>query len=717
MTSQAAELAVILRARDDASRTLKEVGDSGIALGDALKAGAAVGATALIGIGVAAFQLGAEFDAAYDNITTRTGATGEALEGLQDSFREVVANVPTDFASASSAIAELNTRTGLTGPVLSAAAKMALEFTRLFGGDLTENIRGATRVLGDWGIPAEETAIVLDKVATLSQVTGIGVGELMAQVVQFGAPLRAMNFSFDESVALLGKWEKEGVNSELVLGSLRIAMGNFARDNIPMRKGLDDTIASITKMGPGAGATSLAMEIFGARAGPDMAAAILEGRFAIDTYLLALEGSDGKVMSTAAATMDGAEVMTIAFNRIKLAVEPLVSAVFGFAGGAMVFLLDSFAGVTTPGEAVSAILGIIEAGILKLTGNTVPLREGFTFLSEDVFPKVIAVVGVLSEVALPPLRAAFEFLSGTVLPAVIAIFETLIGMGATIVKFFKDNELATDALGAVIITLTSVAIANLLLALPGMIASIAASTVAFAAQAVAAAAAAAAVVIAALPFIAFGVAIAALVLLGITLWRNWDDIRAKAGQLWQDVTAAFNEIGRTISGIWEGAKAKTIEVWDTITDTIKGAVNSIIGFINRLIGAWNTISFTVPEVELPFGLGTFGGFSVGVPQIPSLESLAQGGSILSPGMALVGERGPEMLNLPRGATVTPLGSSDRPALNTKATADMVKLLEIIAGHLAINPDVRIDMDGQEVGRMVGFGLGQSGHILSRFGAL
>ena len=44
-----------------------------------------------------------------------TGATGEALAGLEDSFKAVFSSVPVDAADASTAIADLNTRLGLTG--------------------------------------------------------------------------------------------------------------------------------------------------------------------------------------------------------------------------------------------------------------------------------------------------------------------------------------------------------------------------------------------------------------------------------------------------------------------------------------------------------------------------------------------------------------------------------------------------------------------------
>ncbi|MCC6238104.1 MAG: hypothetical protein IT299_11110 [Dehalococcoidia bacterium] len=298
------------------------------------------GKFALVGAGVglaiaggfAALQLGETFDAAFDTIRRGTGATGEALQGLQADFKAVLKDVPTDAGLASTAIADLNTRLGLTGRPLQDLAKQELNFARITGTDVAQNITDSTRLFGDWSVATDHQSATLDQVFRAAQSTGIGVNNLMQKVVQFGAPLRQMGFGLDESLAMLGKWEKEGVNSELVLGSLRIAMGNFARDNIPMREGLDQTIRKIQELGPGAAATSLAMDTFGARAGPDMAAAILEGRFAIDEYLSAIRDGSDTINGAAADTDDWREKLTVLKNQALVALEPVLSGVFNGVG-------------------------------------------------------------------------------------------------------------------------------------------------------------------------------------------------------------------------------------------------------------------------------------------------------------------------------------------------------------------------------------------------
>ena len=72
---------------------------------------AGIGAAA-VGAGAALYDIGGQFDDAYDTIRVGTGKTGKALKGLEGDFKAVVKTVPTDFGSASTAISQLNSRLG-----------------------------------------------------------------------------------------------------------------------------------------------------------------------------------------------------------------------------------------------------------------------------------------------------------------------------------------------------------------------------------------------------------------------------------------------------------------------------------------------------------------------------------------------------------------------------------------------------------------------------
>ena len=173
-------------------------------------------------------------------------------------------------------------------------------------------------------------------------------------------------------------------------------------------------------------------------------------------------------------------------------------------------------------------------------------------------------------------------------------------------------------------------------------------------------------------------AIAGLVAGVILLSKNWETI-------WPAIQATFKAVVDRIVGIYDSGFAWLLpggvfikgllfilrnwrSIWEAVQDVLRGAVNGIISSINAIIRAWNSISFDVPSVSIPF-VGDFGGFSVGVGQISEiallkkriqatggdLDEFANGVQNYRGGMALVGERGPELVNLPRGADVIPNG--------------------------------------------------------------
>ena len=209
----------------EAEKTTSSFGKNMMGIGAGMTAGVTM---PLLGLGAAALAIGGDFDEAMDTIRTTTGATGTTLTTLGNDAKAVFTAIPTDMATASSAIAELYTRTGQTGQGLQELGKAEIELARITGGDLNSQIQNSTRMFGDWGIGVMDQVPALDTLLRAHQTTGIEVDTLANKMVQFGAPLRQMGFDFDTSAALIGNFEKAGVNTELVLGSMRIALGKMA---------------------------------------------------------------------------------------------------------------------------------------------------------------------------------------------------------------------------------------------------------------------------------------------------------------------------------------------------------------------------------------------------------------------------------------------------------------------------------------------------------
>lgn len=298
---------------------------------------AAVLGFAAVGIGAAVglAKIGQSFDKEFDKIRVGTGATGDMLAGLEDSFKNVLSTVPASFGDAGTAIADLNTRLGLTGAPLEALAGQLINLSRITGTDLETNVDNVTRVFGDWGIATDDQATSLDKVYRAAQASGIGLGDLSSSVVQFGAPLRNLGFGFDESLALLAQFNKTGVNTETVFAGLKAGVGKLAKAGEDVPATFSRIVSEIEAMGPGTDATRMAIELFGQRAGPDLADAIAGGKFEIDGMLAAITAGTDTINGAAKDTESFGEKWTLIKNRVLVGLQPLATKVFNAIGTAM----------------------------------------------------------------------------------------------------------------------------------------------------------------------------------------------------------------------------------------------------------------------------------------------------------------------------------------------------------------------------------------------
>lgn len=300
---------------------------AGVALGGAI----ALAVGGIVG-GKMLYDLGDQVDAGFDTIRAGTGKTGDPLKSLQDSLKNVVKSIPTDFETAGGAVAALNQRLDIMGKPLEKRAKQMLELSRITGTDAQDNIVKITRLWGDWSVKTNQQVPSLDKLFRLSQSTGSGIGDLADYMVQFGSPLRQLGFDFDTSAAMFAKFDKEGVNLQTAMPGLRMALRNFAKDGKEPAGALQETIDKIKSAKSSAEANTIAFEIFGTRAGPDLAAAIREGRFEFDGLIGRMNNGKDTIRGAAEDTNDFGENTQIFFNKLKVALEPLASAVYDELG-------------------------------------------------------------------------------------------------------------------------------------------------------------------------------------------------------------------------------------------------------------------------------------------------------------------------------------------------------------------------------------------------
>ncbi len=425
----------------------------------------------LVAMGAAATKAALDIDDAMDAIASGTGATGRALKSLQDDWKKLAGSVTQGFDVSAKVLADYNTRLGLTGKSLTDISQKALDAARLLGEDVSNVVSQSAKAMRDWAVPAEEMGKFMDVLFKAAQSTGVQMGTLSTQLYKYGAALRGMGFDLESSIALLAQFEQQGVNTERIMGSLSRGLSYMAR------KGITDAgeafrllVEEIKNAKTPTEATRIAIEVFGSRAGPDMALAIREGRFSVEQLIATLRDAEGAIQQTTKATDGFAEQWARTKNRVMLAIEPMGKEILNIAESVMPKVESSIASAATAiGNAsddtkkkILAFAGTLAVGgplllAISATINALSTLGGafIALAAGPAAPLVIATAGVLALVAAlhelkkaqEGIRPPEEVLSRTKLSEQAAeIFHARHGKYPLTAKDYEEIEKITDEL-------------------------------------------------------------------------------------------------------------------------------------------------------------------------------------------------------------------------------------------------------------------------------
>ena len=411
----------------------------------ALAVGAAVGGIAVatgkavIEAGKYMKDLGASFDDAADAIRIGTGATGDALDGLLDDFDAVYKSVPTTMEDASKAIADYNTRLGLTGPQLQEISKQAIQVSDMLGDDLGSVIEESSQAFQQWSIDADDMGGAMDYIFKVSQSTGMGFTDLMADMQKFGPQLQEMGYSFETASALMGQLDKAGVNTDEVLGAMKKSVATLAKEGISASDGLAMYYEKIKNAGTAAEAASIASEIFGTRAGSTMAAAIRDGSLAVADLTAELQENGETIAGAADDTYDFAERLQVMKQGLEVALKPMANTVFDGLNKFMPTLQKLMEQITPAiSKAVEAAAPFVDE---FLTGAADALEDVLPLISQlaaDLLPVLTQLMSTL----LPPLLNLVQTLLpplmqivSAILPPIASVLGTIVGWVSKIVSF------------------------------------------------------------------------------------------------------------------------------------------------------------------------------------------------------------------------------------------------------------------------------------------
>ena len=230
----------------------------------------------MLAVGTASVAAWKSVDAGMDAVAAKTGATGETLTAMQDSVKNLAAQIPTSFENAGNAVGEVNTRFGLTGQALEDLSAQFIKFADLNSTDVSSSIDTVQKALSAFGLGAEDASGLLDTLNAVGQQTGVSMDSLTSGLIQNGTAFQELGLSVDQSVLLMGQLEKSGANSETVMNGLRKALKNAAADGVPLNEALSNLQDSILNGTDSMDGLTAAYDLFG-KSGDQIYGAIKNG--------------------------------------------------------------------------------------------------------------------------------------------------------------------------------------------------------------------------------------------------------------------------------------------------------------------------------------------------------------------------------------------------------------------------------------------------------
>lgn len=405
----------------------------------------AIPVAAAAAVGKALYEVGQEFDEMTDTIIVGTGASGEALESLKESAKDIATTVPVSFGEAGDLVQDLNTRLGLTGDTLTEVGTQIAAVGDITGEAFdTEKFSGA---MAAWGTSAEDMSGQLDTLFAVSQSTGIGMNTLTG-IIETAAPqMKTLGYSFEDTAAMAGLLDKAGLDANGTMSKMSRALTALAQDGEEPAEAMQRTTAEIGKMiekGDEAGAIDLAAELFGTRGATQFVAAVQSGSMSIDEFAAAVSDSSGIISETEQRTMSFGEHVEVLKNQFKELLEPMgskvfegvsagmsvVTRVFGeFTDGPGKYVGELFNKLVNLGKRVAAVMASAfgdASGLDKMKGSTTTLTKAVSKLFSAIRP-VLNVFMKLMRTVLPVLAR----IVGTVLGAA---FRTLVRILNTVSK-------------------------------------------------------------------------------------------------------------------------------------------------------------------------------------------------------------------------------------------------------------------------------------------
>ena len=501
----------------------------------------------IVGVGTAVVKTAADFEAQMSKVSAISGATGGDLEKLEAKAREMGEKTKFSASEAGEAF-EYMAMAGWKTEDMVSGIDGILNLAAASGADLATTSDIVTDALTGFGLTAEDAGHFADIMAAASSNANTNV-EMMGETFKYVAPVAgALGYSAEDVSVAVGLMANSGIKASQAGTSLRTLMTNMAKPTDEMAAAMDTLGISLDD---GQGNMKSFREIM-----DDLRTGFGELKISPEDAQAAFAELDQQLQ-------DG----TITQEDYDASIAELTEQCYGAEGAMKAQAAASLAGK----EGMSGLLAIVNASeedYNKLTGaieNCDGVSESMAGTMQDNLQGQLQILmSQLQELALS--------LAETLMP----IVKEIVGWIQKAVDWFNNLSPATQDLIVKIGMIVAVVgpalliVGKVISAIGGIVGGIGSLVGAIGGISGAIAGAGGllpmigGVVTAAAPFLVGGAVIAGIVAGVYMIIKHWDDIKAAAGKVKDDVAESWNymksSISETVSGIKESVSGK----WDEI---------------------------------------------------------------------------------------------------------------------------------------------------------
>lgn len=582
--------------------SFKSVGDQMQAIGRSMTM--KVTAPILAGFG-AAIKEGAEFDKQMSAVAAVSGASAEEFENLRDSAMEygeksvfsakesadalyymglagwdaqdsmdalggvldLAAAGATDLGIASDIVTDGMTAFGMSANeagrfsnVMAAAMSNSNTNIEMLG----ESFEKVAPVAGTLGYSVEDVTLALGLMANngiKASIAGTSLNRLLTNMANptdtMAAAMDTLGVSLDDGAGNMLTFEQVMQDLRAGFGTLKIPQEELTASLADLEaqmdagtiteKEYDEAVMALTERAYGAeGAlkAQAAAELAGVRGMAGLLAIVNTAPEDYDALKSSIDNAN------AAYVRHGDQIMTIqeAYDQFGDAIYNSDEfEVLGAAAGIAEKQLDNLSGAWTRftsklGTTKIMISDLVKGELSGLVEKATGLLDKFNSLDDAEKMQIIKIAGIAA--AIGPVILILGTLASSI-GSIISLGGSIVTGFGSVVGFFSGTLIpALSGLPALIT-------GTMIPAITGLIATVAP------------------ILAAAAPFIAVG---AAIVGAGVLVYKNWDTIKQKAGELKDKVTQKWSEFKENTTKKWEEMRQKTSEKWEAMKKSVSDKV-------------------------------------------------------------------------------------------------------------------------------------------------